>query len=265
MNRRNRKAILKILNAGSFWSDAGAAMGVLPRPLWPKNIPVDSKNRVQASINLLYIESEGKRIIVDTGLGNRVDSKIRKIYSPSDENILTALEENNINRLDIDYVILTHLHFDHAGGLISNINGDDVVTFPNAEHVIQQKEWDIALDPDTLNKAAYNYEDHLHLIDNDKNLKLVDGDYNLTDEVSVHFTGGHTNGFQIVKITEDKPVYYTADVLSRELNLRIPLCFSYDVCRRDTAAAKEWILKDLKEKSGRLILNHDMEKSFIDF
>ncbi len=257
--------MLKILNAGSFWSDAGAAMGVLPRPLWPKNIPVDSKNRVQASINLLYIESAGKKIIVDTGLGNRLDNKIMKIYSPSRENILTALDDNSIDRNDIDYVILTHLHFDHAGGLISNINGEDVVTFPNAKHVIQQKEWDIALNPDTLNQAAYSYENHLSLIDNEKNLKLVDGDYDVTDEVKVILTGGHTNGFQIVKIGSEKPVYYTADILSRQLNLRIPLCFSYDVCRRDTAKAKEWILEDLEKMSGRLILNHDMEKSYIDF
>lgn len=114
-------------------------MGVMPKALWKKLLQADDKNRIELAFNLLLIRSEDKNILVDTGLGNKITPKVQKIYSPSKFILLESLAELGIGRNDIDIVILTHLHFDHAGGVTSIIDNKKQLTFPNASHVVQKK------------------------------------------------------------------------------------------------------------------------------
>ncbi|MCD4650732.1 MAG: MBL fold metallo-hydrolase [Candidatus Cloacimonetes bacterium] len=255
-----------VLNAGSFWSDAGAAMGILPWAIWKKSLVTDDKNRIQAAINLLLIKSEGKNILVDTGLGNRLTETDYKHFNPETASLPELIRAAGTDPEAMDFVILTHLHFDHAGGIVTHRNGKDYLAFPNAVHVINRKEWEIAVKPDLLNNAAYDYESNLKLLDTRGNVLLVDQNFAITSEVMVEHVGGHTNGMQVVWIRSNGAKgCYPADILSREANLKIPLCFAYDVCRKETAAAKIAILNELKEANGWLFLNHDMDNAYIKF
>jgi len=219
------------LNAGSFWSDGGAALGVLPKALWHKEIFHDEQNRIEMSLNLLLINSSGKNILIDTGIGNRVSDKIRKIFKVSDFCLLRNLEKLGFTRYDIDYVVFTHLHFDHAGGIVTRFEKDEL-TFPNALHVIQKKEWEIAKSPDALNKAAYNFNHHLKLLEESGKFKLISGDYQLLPGIELKFAGGHSNGSQYVKITDKNELaIYSGDIIPSIFHVKLHVTSAYDVCR----------------------------------
>ncbi len=249
---------IKFVSAGNFWADGGGALGVLPKPLWEKQIAVDKKNRIELALNCLYIETPSHKIVVDTGIGNIISKRVNKIYSPSPFTLLENLNSLNINRQDIDFVVLSHLHFDHAGGIFSIIDNEKALTFPNAKHLIQSKEWEKAKFPDKLNKAAYNFQEHLSLLEKMDNLKLIDGDFAIDDFISLLLVGGHSAGMQIVKIkTGNKNIFYPADIIPTQFHLFTAITSAYDVCRHKTAIAKEMILSDVEKNNGFIIFNHD--------
>jgi glyoxylase-like metal-dependent hydrolase (beta-lactamase superfamily II) len=246
------------INAGFYRTEGGAAFGVLPRTLWEKDAPPDERHRIRMAQNLLLIESEGKRILVDTGLGNRCDERTRKIYSPEDYRLFEALAKLGFSRADIDFVVFTHLHFDHVGGLLSRFNERDEITFPNAMHVVQRAEWEMAVHPDLLNRAAYNYESQIAPIAESGLLKLIDGDFALTAEVTLIRFNGHSEGFQAVRVDDGASLaWFGGDLFPTRWHLKPPICFAYDVCRRETAAAKMRILRELETRKGTLYFSHD--------
>jgi len=246
--------------------DAGAAMGVMPKVLWQKLIKADEKNRIELALNLLLIRSENKNIMVDTGLGNKISDKVKKIYSPSKFILLDSLAEHGLDRNDIDIVVLTHLHFDHAGGVTSIINNKKELTFPNAIHVFQKKEWEVAKAPDELNKASYNFEEDLKLLEDIGNYKLIDGDFKLTKDVTLELTGGHTEGTQVVRIESNNDLaYYPGDILPMEINRHLAVTTAFDINRKDTFIAKKKILSEIKQREGIIFLGHDAKKQFIGF
>ena len=241
-------------------------MGVMPKALWQKLIKTDEKNRIKLALNLLLIRSENKNILVDTGLGNKVTDKVKKIYSPSKFILLESLAKLGLDRNDIDIVVLTHLHFDHAGGVISIIDSKKELTFPNAIHVIQKREWEIAKDPDDLNKASYNFKDDLKLLEDIGNYKLIDGNYQLTKDITLELTGGHSEGTQVVRIDSNNELaYYPGDILPMEVNRHLAVTTAFDLNRKDTFKAKKRILSEIKYRDGIIFLGHDSGKQFIRF
>ncbi len=239
-------------------------MGIMPKTLWKKFLQADEKNRIELAFNLLLIRSDNKNILIDTGLGNKLSDKVKKIYSPSKFILLESLAELGLNRNDIDIVVLTHLHFDHTGGVVSIIDNKKVLTFPNAVHVIQKKEWDVAKDPDELNRASYNFEEDLQLLEETGNHKIIDGDFQLTTDVTLELVGGHSEGSQVVRIeSEGELAYYPGDILPMEVNRHLAVTTSFDINRKDTFKAKKKILSEIKERDGIIFLGHDTNKQFI--
>jgi glyoxylase-like metal-dependent hydrolase (beta-lactamase superfamily II) len=238
-------------------------MGVLPKSLWQKFLQPDEKNRITLALNCFLIKSEGKNILVDTGIGNKLPEKSQKIYQASDFRLPHSLESIGIHPQEIDFVVLSHLHFDHAGGVVTLVNGEPELTFPNAIHVIQEKEWNTAKNPDNLNKPAYNFKDDLELLEKSGNFKLVNGDYKITNEVSVSFTGGHSEGNQIVKVHSDNEfAVFAGDIIAMKAHQHPAVTTAYDVSRRDTFAAKNLILNELNQTHGTLLLVHEPDDFF---
>ncbi|MBW6514451.1 MAG: MBL fold metallo-hydrolase [Candidatus Syntrophosphaera sp.] len=247
------------VNAGSYWTDGGAMLGVLPRAIWGKSVTTDDRHRKELALNLLLIKAGERLILVDTGLGNRLSDKQRDIYQPSSFLLPSSLAELGVKDVDITDVILTHLHFDHAGGIVTGFGNMDLLTFSRARHWIQASEWETAKAPDGLNAAAYAFEQQLALLEKRGKLELVDGDHELIPGVKLVKTGGHTCGSQIVEIECPAGFYiYAADIIPTLWHTRPAVTSAYDVCREDTFRAKQLIYSRLKEKDGTLLLNHDL-------
>jgi len=241
-------------------------MGVLPKSLWQKFLETDEKNRIQFALNLLLIQVNEKNILVDTGIGNKITDKNRKIYNPSEFVLLDNLEQIEVSRFDINFVILTHLHFDHAGGIVSIFNEKKELTFPNAVHIFQEKEWEMAKNPDELNKPGYNFKDDLRLLEESGKFQTIDGDYELFQEIKLGLVGGHSEGSQIVRIeSEGQLAYYAGDIICFESHLHPGISTTYDICRKQTFKTKMQILDELKERKGILFFDHDMKKKFVKF
>jgi len=254
------------VSAGSWWGDCGAAMGVLPKTIWQKMVEVDDKNRLQFALNLLLLQVDDQNILIDTGIGNKISEKLKKIYNPSEFELLDNLQKIGLSRFDINFVILTHLHFDHAGGIVSIFDDKKELTFPNAVHIFQEKEWEMARNPDELNKPGYNFKDNLQLLEESGNYQLIDGNLQLHPEIYLELVAGHSEGSQIIRIESDGQLaYYAGDIVCFESHLHPGISTSYDICRKDTSKTKKKILAELRERKGILFLNHDVKKNFVKF
>ncbi len=235
-------------------------MGVMPRALWEKTIEIDRLHRQRIRINLLLIKHNERLILIDSGIGNKLPDKLKKIYNYSDFILPESLESEGYIPEDITDVILTHLHFDHAGGLISIDNEEKRLTFPNAVHWIQKDEWNIAKNPDALNKAAYNYERDLSLLEDEGTINLVNGDLELYKGIEVKKVGGHTEGFQIIEIeTATHRAIYAGDIIPTQHHIDLPVISAYDISRKDSYKAKEYILNS----NSTVYFSHDPEIWFI--
>jgi glyoxylase-like metal-dependent hydrolase (beta-lactamase superfamily II) len=249
------------ISAGHYWSDGGALMGVLPYAIWKDKIWTDERRRQKLELNLLLIVSEDRRILVDTGLGNRLSKKQHEIYQPSEFALPLSLGELGYRDLDITDVIMTHLHFDHAGGIITNFGAYDALTFPHARYWIQKDEWEIAQNPDGLNRAAYAFEHQLSLLSEQGEVELIDGEVEIAPGVTCVKCGGHTVGSQYVQVEAADAFYiYAGDIIATKFHAALAITSAYDVCRADTFKAKQDIYARLKDNSGFLLLDHDIRE-----
>ncbi len=235
-------------------------MGIFPRAIWERSVFTDEKHRIQMDFSLVLLETGDKVFLIDTGLGNRISDKEKKIYRASEFTLVENLERVGYKREDIDGVILTHLHFDHAGGVVSDFGSGDELTFPNAIHYIQEIEWSTARHPDELNESAYQFDHQLSLLEASEMFRLVNGDVNLTPEIRLILAGGHSNGFQVVRIeSEGELAYYGGDIFPHKEHLRPSVTSAYEVDRTRSYRYKRMILDELRPVNGLLFLGHDME------
>jgi len=237
------------LNGGEFELDGGTMFGVVPKVLWSKKIPVvdeeDSarveENYIKLLISPLLIKTPDCLVLVETGLGNKLSDKQKKIFRVTrDWEIPQDLKELGFKRQDIDYVILTHCDFDHAGGIVMrNTAGGEELAFPHARHIIQKLEWEDAMHPNIRSENTYWPENFSKLKDSD-NLKLIRGNFTVCNGVEVQHTSGHTRGHQIVRIWSGKEVaYHLADLLPTHAHFNPLWVMAYDNFPMDVISLKQ--------------------------
>ena len=147
---------LKTILSGFIGLDGGAMFGIIPKPLWEKTNPPDELNRVTLSTRNLLLISDDKKILIDTGMGNKWDEKSKNIYKINpDLELEHVLKLNGIKPDEITDVLLTHLHFDHTGGSTKYENGKLVPAFPNAKYFVQKKNFEWAMNPSDRDKGSY--------------------------------------------------------------------------------------------------------------
>ena len=187
-----------LVQAGTFRSDAGALFGPVPRLLWDRLVSdeIDHENRLLQALNCLLVETPAGRVLIETGIGERVTDKVREMRKYEGRPIVPAMEAAGFEPGSVDVVVMSHLHFDHAGGLLRS---DGLKAFPRATIVAQRAEWEIALDDNSRIVASYD-QPELRLVREWGSASAIDGERELLPGVSVLPTGGHSKGHQAIVV-----------------------------------------------------------------
>lgn len=241
---------LSIIRECSFKLDGGAMFGVVPKTLWNKVCQADQDNRVLLMCNLLLIQTGNANVLIETGMGNRWDKKETERYEINsfvdyDNNVLAG---TGLQHDDIDYVFISHLHFDHAGGATRFINGKLEPTYPKAKYIVQKGEWDFAHKANARAKASYRFDDFNPLQDYGL-LQLVEDDYEIVPGIKACKTGGHTAHHQVITFQSGANIgVYFADIIPTAGHLTPPWVMGYDHFPLDSCDLKsEWLAKAASE------------------
>ncbi len=231
------------LNGGTFELDGGAMFGVVPKVLWQKKYTPDSDNYVFLVARPILIKTSDSLILVETGLGNKLTEKQKNIFRTKEEwKVIEDLDKLSIKRQDINFVILTHYDFDHAGGVVmQDMDGLLTLAFPNAQHVIQEQEWHDVLDPNMRSIHTY-WPNNINILKESGNVRLVNGEEEIVRGIKVIRTGGHTRGHQVVSIESDgEAALHLGDLLPTHAHYNPLWVMAYDNFPLDTIRMKkEW-------------------------
>jgi glyoxylase-like metal-dependent hydrolase (beta-lactamase superfamily II) len=251
---------LVTIKSGMFGLDGGAMFGIIPKPLWEKTNPADEKNRVTLSTRNLLLISDDKKILIDTGMGNKWDDKSKNIYDIDPKlKLELALELKGIKADEITDVLLTHLHFDHTGGSTKRENEKLIPAFPNAKYFVQKKNFEWAMKPSDRDKGSYIKENFEPLM-KEGVLNLIDGEIDFDENISFRIINGHTFGQQMIKISDSSnTLLYVADLLPFVSQIKIPYMMGYDLQPLVTVDEKKKYLKLAADENWKLYFGHDPE------
>ncbi|MDH5759346.1 MAG: MBL fold metallo-hydrolase [Gemmatimonadota bacterium] len=252
------------LEAGLLWLDGGAMFGVVPRPLWEERIPPDDRNRIPLAMRCLLIEAPGALVLVDTGAGNKESEKFHRIYGVANLGYPSRLEDAiraaGFQPDDVDIVVNTHLHFDHAGGNTFR-DGDGHVrpSFPGARHVVQRRELEFARGGNERVRASYlphNFEP----VAEAGLWSPVEGEAVITEGVRVAPTPGHTPHHQSVWVEDGGDVAcFLGDVCPTSAHLPLPWIMGYDLEPLVTMESKRGLWPRAREEGWLLVFEHDAD------
>lgn len=241
---------------GTIALDGGAMFGVVPRPLWEKRFAPDERNRIALAVRCLLICDGPRKILVDDGVGTRWDGKHREMYGidTSERDLERELARAGLNREDITDVVLTHLHFDHAGG---TTNDAGALTFPNATYHLQRRHWKWAHQPSEKDKGSFRPED-FHALEASGRLHLLEGATELYDGVHLFISEGHTVGLQLVRVETDAGTWvFCGDLVPTTAHLKPAWVAAYDLYPLTVIEEKKQLMAQAIEEGWVLFLEHD--------
>ncbi|MGH7230813.1 MAG: MBL fold metallo-hydrolase [Nitrospiraceae bacterium] len=244
---------------GRFRLDGGAMFGVVPKVLWERCCPADERNRIALGLNCLLIRAYGKHWLIDTGLGHKEHGKFHDMFAVDQTPPLhDSLKELGVTHDDIDMVINTHLHFDHAGGNTIRDEADRLLpAFPKARYAVQRGEYEDAAAANERTKASYRPENFMPIA-HARAWDFLDGDTELAPGISTMVTHGHTRWHQGVKIeSEGKTAFYLGDLIPTVSHLPLPYIMGYDLYPLQTLEAKRSVLDQAFDEKWLLIFEHD--------
>ena len=243
------------LSFGTFKLDGGAMFGVVPKVLWSRNVKPDRRNRITLGLNPLLIIGKDFKVLIDNGTGNKYSEKEIDIYGIRLKK--DPFKIYGIKKEDITHVILTHLHFDHAGGSTEYVNGELKRTFPNAEYFVQKKEFEDAMKPNERTRASYKKENY-EPIYKERKLHLLDGDAEIVKGIKVIHTGGHTRGHQfvVIKSKGEKAIYF-GDIVPTSYHVPLPYIMGYDTYPLETLEVRRKYYKLASKEKWLCFFEHD--------
>ncbi len=248
-----------LIQAGTFRSDAGTLFGPVPWVLWGGLVgdEVDDKRRLLQALNCLLIETPAGRVLVETGIGERFDDKTRAQRDVQGPWIGVALDAAGFAPDTVDVVVMSHLHFDHAGGLLRT---DGTRTFPRATIVAQKAEWDVALGDNPRLVASY-VQPELRLVRDWGAEGWADGEREILPGVTVVPTGGHSSGHQAVIVRGSGPgcrtLAFFGDLLMRSWGANPRWVTSFDDFPLDSVARKAELFAQAADEGWIVVLSHE--------
>ncbi|WP_053404408.1 MBL fold metallo-hydrolase [Persicobacter sp. CCB-QB2] len=249
------------VDTGDFKLDGGAMFGVVPKSLWSKAIAPDENNMLPMTMRCMLIEEGDRKILVDTGIGNKQSEKFFSFYFLSGEgSLLGSLEKLGVKPEEITDVFFTHFHFDHAGGAIIHVGEEKqpAYQFPNAKHWTSKGHWDWATDnPNPRERASFLPENILPLKTLGQ-LHFVEDGHDLPFEIV--FCDGHTEKQMLPKLkVGDRTVVFMADLLPTAAHVPQAWVVGYDTRPLLTMDEKQTFLQEAAEGNYLLFLEHDLE------
>ena len=250
------------LDAGDVRLDGGAMFGVVPKTMWSRHFAADERNRIHMAMRCLLIEADGRRILVDSGAGNKMDDRLRGIFGLDNAGEPTRLEtslgEIGVQPGDIDLVVPTHLHFDHAGGqTMLREDGEVVPAFPNARYLIRRGEWEAAHSDNRRIRSSYTSAD-FDPLEEAGVLELTAGDTEIVPGVRLVGHPGHTAHHQgVIVDLGGETVWFPCDLAPTASHLRLSWIMAYDLEPLVTLASKEEWLTRAGDGGWRIVFAHD--------
>jgi len=249
------------LEGGVFEIDGGSMFGVVPRVLWEKKCPASADNYVRLADFAILVKTPEGIALIETGLGNTLTDKQKKIFRLRREWDLPAeLSRHGVSRQDVRHVILTHCDFDHAGGItMHNAAGDLELTFPAATHYIQRREWQDVQHPNLRSAESYWPGNFVGLVEGE-NLQLVEGEAEILPGITLALTGGHTRGHQAVWLRScGETALHLGDLLPTPAYANPLWVTAYDNFPLDSIAAKERFFAAARRENAWFTFYHDPE------
>lgn len=250
---------LSTVSGGRFQLDGGTMFGVVPKALWQRLLPANEKNNIPQATNCVLVQTGDRNILIDTGYGSKLTEKERKIYASEEGSPLErSLADYGLTAEQIDVVILSHLHFDHAGGATTaGEDGSVVPTFPNAEYVAQRSEWETATAELPELRGAYPLQNLLPLEETGQ-LRLIDGDVEILPGIRAHITGGHTLAHSAIIIESGgETAVYLGDLCPTWRHLPTLWGMAYDLEVLQIRREKPRMLGRIADEGWLALSDHD--------
>ena len=251
---------VNVISDGTYLLDGGMVFGQIPKSEWEVLIKPDRRNRIRLGLNCLLIQTPGANILVDAGAGSKRVDKLRDSHVMNGNKLLKGLKALNLTPRDIDIVVLTHLHFDHAGGCTKlDRTGNAIPTFPKAQYMVQRECWEEAISPNERGKAAFHQDDFLPL--EEKGLMtLLDGPCEIAPGVTTKVADGHVKGHQIVLVElGSERIAYVGDLIPTPYHVGLTYIPAFDQEPNDTLAQKRDLLNMALDGGWLLVFGHGHE------
>ncbi|MDW2875967.1 MULTISPECIES: YtnP family quorum-quenching lactonase [Bacillaceae] len=244
------------LNGGVTHLDGGAMFGVVPKALWEKKYPCNENNQIELRTDPILVEANGKKMLIETGIGSgKLNEKQKRNYGVTEESSLEkSLGELSLSPEDIDYVLMTHLHFDHACGL-TRLEGEEFVSvFTNAKIIVSETEWEEMRNPNIRSRNTYWKENWSGIEDQVITFK---DEWSFGPVRMVH-TGGHSDGHAIILIEEEgETIVHMADIMPTHAHQNVLWVLAFDDYPMDSIAAKQKWLEYGISKDAWFTFYHD--------
>lgn len=259
--------LLSSINGNHQRLDGGAMFGNAPRPLWERWAQPDALGRIPLACRGFLVEADGKRLLCEAGIGNFFEPALAErfgVETPEENRVLTSLKELGLGDSDIDYVVLSHLHFDHAGGILPSYEemraGHTGLLFPKARFVVGKRAFDRAAEPHLRDRASF-VPDLAKKLEATKRLVLVDGERApgvFEDRLSFFFSEGHTPGqMHAIFRGDSETIFFAGDLVPGAAWVHLPVTMGYDRAAETVIDEKARVYARAEPERWRIFFTHD--------